>query len=304
MKITETIFRRYWYITLLLFWTIYTAFTVIMDAALRIDFVIILVLVVILSFLNEKTRLFLKISTPFILAFFLYDVMRYLTTSLRGEINVAEPYLIEKALFGIQTDSGILTPNEYFIQNNSTFFDLYFGFVYIAYFLFPILFVMYLFYKKDINRCLIVTWGFLLVNAIGYITYFIYPAAPPWYVLHHGFGPADTSIPGNPAEFYRFDQLIGIDVFKSFYTRNSNVFAAIPSLHVTYTFIAFLSSIKKYKANMLLLGLLTISLNFAAVYSNHHYVIDVILGDLYALIVFLGIYIWFRRKHSYNSFKA
>lgn len=126
---------------------------------------------------------------------------------------------------------------------------------------------------------------FLLVNLIGFAIYYIHPAAPPWYVAKYGFDFIQGT-PGDVAGLGRFDQMTGIGIFDGLYARNSNVFAAIPSLHSSYMLIAFIYSLKARCANWtrVLFAFITIGIWFTAVYSSHHYLIDVMLGIATAIV--------------------
>ena len=125
---------------------------------------------------------------------------------------------------------------------------------------------------------------FLLVNLIGFVGYYVYPAAPPWYAMDYGFEPVlDT--PGNMAGLARFDQLIGFPLFDSIYGRNANVFAAVPSLHSAYLAVVLFYALKK-RCNWIIVAtviVFMVGIWFTAVYTSHHYIIDVLLGILCAL---------------------
>ena len=88
------------------------------------------------------------------------------------------------------------------------------------------------------------------------------------------------------------DSLLNIDLFHRIYTRNSNVFAAMPSLHSAYPLVAFFYTLKTgRKWLMILFGTVCIGIWLSAIYTNHHYVMDVIAGILVALI---GCFSWER----------
>ena len=77
--------------------------------------------------------------------------------------------------------------------------------------------------------------------------------------------------------------------FQAIYSRSSNVFGALPSLHAAYPFLVWITSLKVFpRAHWLFLGLSLLT-GFAAVYLCHHYVIDVLLGLAYATIAYFGI---------------
>ncbi len=94
----------------------------------------------------------------------------------------------------------------------------------------------------------------------------------------------NLSIPGNAAQLVRFDHIIGFPIFENMYNKNSNVFAAIPSLHSAYPVILLYYGIKKkYKWLSIIFFIDVLGIWFAAVYSMHHYIIDVLLGGFCAI---------------------
>lgn len=221
----------------------------------------------------------------FIIYWIIYDSMRVFPNYLFNSVRIMEPYTIEKTLFGITSSQGILSPNEYFASNSSSFLDVLSGFFYINWVPIPLLFALYLFFK---NKTLLVHFfgAFLIVNLIGFVFYYIYPAAPPWYLEKYG-----TEIiyntPGSAAGLSRFDEFFNINLFHSLYEKNSNVFAAMPSLHAAYPIIVLMYGIRqKLRIGIIIFALFLIGIWFSAVYSGHHYVIDLLAG---ALCAFLGI---------------
>ncbi len=147
----------------------------------------------------------------------------------------------------------------------------------------PIGFGLYL-YITDKELFVKYSLAFLFVNIIGFIIYYIYPAAPPWYVQDYGFN-LHIGIDGSRAGLERFDKLIGLPVFKAIYNKNANVLAAMPSLHSAYPVIVLFYAFKK-GVNLItkfLLVLFLLGIWFSAVYSSQHYIIDVIAGFLVAV---------------------
>ena len=131
---------------------------------------------------------------------------------------------------------------------------------------------------------------FLFVNLIGFAGYYIHPAAPPWYAINYGFEPI-LNTPGNVAGLGRFDELTGLTIFNSIYGRNANVFAAVPSLHAAYMVVAVCYAImnKCNKFIIALFSVIMVGIWWTAIYSSHHYIIDVLLGiscSLLGIILF------------------
>lgn len=251
---------------------------------LRPEHILIVILFIFLFFIGEKPRKLAVGLIPFIIFGISYDWMRIFPNYMVNPIDIADLYNSEKNLFGINDNGKILIPCEYFAIHNNPILDLLSGIFYLSWVPVPVAFGIYLYLKNDMNIFLRFSLVFLLVNLIGFTCYYIHPAAPPWYAMNFGFEPIlDT--PGNMAGLSRFDQLTGIPIFNSIYGRNANVFAAVPSLHSAYLLVVLLYAIKR-KCNFVALTAITIfmfGIWFTAVYTAHHYIIDVILGILCAL---------------------
>jgi len=245
--------------------------------------------ITVLFFVADTTRK-IVLGFGFILIYwFIFDSIRLIPNyEINPPLNIAEPYLAEKAWFGISTAEGVLTPNEYIDRNyTNTFFDIYTAIIYISWIPIPLIFSFYLFFSKQRVKMVNYLFGFLMVSQLGLIFQFIYPAAPPWYVQKYGFE-ENLNIPGNPGRLIEFDKYFGTHLFEGMYALNANVFAAIPSLHCAFPIILIFFSYKyKFKAWLTLGVILMISTWFSAVYTYHHYIIDVICGVATALLTVL-----------------
>jgi membrane-associated phospholipid phosphatase len=206
-----------------------------------------------------------------------------------NDVHIESLYYAEKRWFGINLPGRVLTPNEYFALHSSTFLDVLSGLFYLCWVPVPLLFATYLFFTKRRNEFMQFALTFLFVNLIGFIGYYIYPAAPPWYVQQYGFN-FNPHTPGNTAGLQRFDDYFNSPIFSSLYSKSSNVFAAMPSLHSAYPLIVLYYGLKtKLGIINIFFALVVAGIWFAAVYSSHHYILDVIAGVFCAVI---GIYIF------------
>jgi len=110
---------------------------------------------------------------------------------------------------------------------------------------------------------------------------------PPWYIELYGFN-MNIKTPGSPAGFQNFDHLTGIKLFSSMYSKNANIFAALPSLHAAYPVITVLyGSLSKKLWLHIGFVLFTLCVWFSAVYSRHHYVLDVLAGGTCAVTAYM-----------------
>lgn len=248
------------------------------------------ILVTALFCLHPQTKKLVIALMPFVVFAVSYDWMNICPNYKVNPIDVQGLYEAEKSLFGISTASGVLTPNEYFNIHNCSFMDFWAGVFYLCWVPVPILFGLSLYFTKQRAVYLRFALVFLFVNLIGFCGYYIHPAAPPWYVMKYGFEPI-LNTPGDVAGLGRFDAMTGLGIFDFLYSRNSNVFAAVPSLHSAYMVIAFYYSLKAKYPNWLrfIFGVIMFGIWFTAIYSAHHYVIDAILGAGCAV---LGIFLF------------
>lgn len=229
-------------------------------------------------FLSDATRRFILGFTVFIVFWVLFDSMKLFPNYRYNTVHIESLYHLEKSLFGIKNaDGAILTPNEYAYLHRNTFLDILAGCCYLCWIPLPLAFAGYLFYK-DKEAFFQFALSFLIVNLIGFVVYYACPAAPPWYVQYHGFD-FNAHTPGNTAGLGRWDAYFHAHVFAGLYAKSSNVFAAMPSLHAAYPLIVLYYGIKfrLRRINLLFAGIM-VGIWFAAVYTSHHYVLDVLAG--------------------------
>ena len=236
----------------------------------------------------KPTRKFALALTPWLVFACSYDGMRLLPNYEVNPIDTRGIYEAEKSLFGIGTAAGTLIPGEWFNLHNCAFADFMAGFFYLCWVPVPLGFAIYLYLKGKREMYLRFSLAFLFVNLVGFVGYYIHPAAPPWYVIEHGFAPV-LNTPGSVAGLGRFDSLVGAPVFHSIYCNNSNVFAAVPSLHAAYMLVATIYAVIS-RQNKLCIGIfafICMGIWWTAVYSTHHYIIDVLLGILTTIVALL-----------------
>jgi hypothetical protein len=231
----------------------------------------------VLFYLSGPTRRFILGFTVFIVFWVIFDFMKAFPNYRYNTVHIGSLYNAEKSLFGIHTDGGVLTPNEYWRVHQHTFLDIMAGCFYLCWMPLPLGFAGYLFYKNK-KAFFQFALSFLVVNLVGFVVYYCYPAAPPWYVEHYGFV-FNAHTPGNTAGLGRFDQYFHVSVFAGLYAKSSNVFAAMPSLHAAYPLTVLFYGLKyRLKWANVFFALVMVGIWFAAVYSSHHYVLDVVAG--------------------------
>jgi membrane-associated phospholipid phosphatase len=226
---------------------------------------------------SSVTRKFILGFSIFIVYWIIFDYMKAFPNYEFNNVHIKSLHDAEVNLFGISTNHVLETPSEYWFHNHTPFLDVIAGFFYISWVPLPLTFAVFLF-TKNREQFLKFSLTFLLVNVIGFIIYYLYPAAPPWYPIQFGFDFVPNT-PGNTAGLIRFDQFFGVHIFESIYAKSSNVFAAMPSLHSSYPLIGLYFAAKnKFIFPSILFFITMIGIWFSAVYTGHHYVLDVLAG--------------------------
>jgi hypothetical protein len=237
----------------------------------------------IMFYLSVPTRKFVLGFSIFIFYWVIFDYMKAIPNYNYNTVHIADLYNFEKHIFGINLNGKILTPNEYLKAKSTTFLNIVTGLFYLCWIPVPVSFATYLFFKNK-RQFLYFLLTFLLVNLLGFIIYYLYPAAPPWYVQEHGFTFHPMTM-GSTGGLSKFDNYFHINLFKSIYAKGSNVFAAMPSLHSAYPVIVvyygFKNRLKWVNAFFIIVML---GIWFTAIYASHHYVLDVIAGIITAAI--------------------
>ncbi len=265
-----------------------------------------LVLVVLVNgcyFASGLTRRLIAGFSIFLVYWVLYDYLRLFPNYAFRAVDVASLYSTEKSLFGITSHGRLLTPNEFWLLHRSALLDVLSGFFYLCWVPVPILFAGYLFFT---NRRLFLEFAltFLLVNLLGFTIYYLHPAAPPWYVQQHGLRFQPLTV-GSTAGLASFDKYFGVSLFQSLYAKNSNVFAAMPSLHSAYPVVVVFYALKGRLgwANLFFLTVM-LGIWFAAVYNSHHYVLDILAGIATALTGIFIIQLLLAKSTIFQRFMA
>ncbi len=221
------------------------------------------------------------LGAPLLIMLAVYDAQRYWIEALRGPIHVAEPRAWELAWFGVTTTAGRVTPAQWWQTHTHVGLDAICGAAYLLFVPVFLALVAWWRFRERRAEAQQVMWAMLWLNLAGYATYVIYPAAPPWYADHYGLGPAVLTAPPEAAGAARFDALFGVSWFAHYYSRSANVFGAIPSLHVGQTFLAVLFAWRYGSLRAIATAFWAVVL-FGSVYLNHHYLVDGIVGMVFA----------------------
>ncbi len=120
--------------------------------------------------------------------------------------------------------------------------------------------------------------GLLFLSYAGFVTYVLFPAAPPWWASERGYLIGLESV--------ALDRFILADFAAS---QAPNPVAAVPSLHCAYPLYCFLFLHPVWGRRALWLALLAGGIVFSVVYLGHHYLIDAWIGFAYSLVAWVFV---------------
>ena len=254
-----------------------------------------------LYYASRATRRFIVGFSVFIIYWIIFDYMKAFPNYRYNAVHIGSLYNFDKKLFGIYSGGQLLSVNEFLLAHQSAWMDVAAGLFYLCWVPVPLAFAGWLFYK-DRKQFVYFSSTFLLVNLIGFAFYYIYPAAPPWYVQQYGFA-FRAGTPGNTAGLSRFDAFFHTSIFKGLYAKSSNVFAAMPSLHSAYPVITLYYAIKsRMKMAGILFGIVMLGIWTSAVYTSHHYVSDVMAGIICAIGTIIIFNAFVVNRKWFNSY--
>ena len=258
---------------------------------LRWDHVAISALVAVLAYTSAATkRLFVGLLPCALVALF-YDAMRFVKNVGLDEstVHVCDLRAAELRWFGTSDGAARVTWHDFFQAHPSTALDAFFAVPYGTFLIVVVAYAIFL-YRRQFEAFERFTWGFFALNIVGFLTYHLYPAAPPWYYHQHGCAVDLAAAASAGPNLTRVDELLGFRYFGGFYSRSSDVFGAVPSLHIAYPLLMVIEGWRIHRTlGRSLLFLFFVWMCCAAVYLDHHWIIDIVAGAAYAIVTALAI---------------
>jgi hypothetical protein len=257
----------------------------------RWEYVAYVVVVPTLALASARTRTLLIGLYPMALLGFLYDAMRFVKNVGLSEasVHVCDLRDAEIRWFGVRVDGAVVTVHDVLQRHATPWLDAVAAVPYGTFLFAAIGFAVFLARRGDapFRRF---TWTFLALNLLGFATYHLYPAAPPWYFHAHGCAVDLAARASEGPNLARVDAMLGISYFRAFYGRSNDVFGAVPSLHVAYPVLMLREGWRWMKwPGRAAWSAYASLMCFAAVYLDHHWILDVLLGLAYALVAYAAV---------------
>lgn len=220
----------------------------------------------------------LKKLGPFVALLLVYESFRGMVPKLNTRVNFMWMPEVDLAMFGRLPTA---TLQSWLWKGSAQWYDFVFYLVYMLHFVLPIGLIL-LVWKKQASYYWTVITAYLTLTFSGFITYLLFPAAPPWMASEKGLIEPITRVSSSVFA------ALGITDFPSLYNKMSpNPVAAVPSLHSAYATLFSLFIFKLFGKKWGFVSLVYPALiYFGTVYMGEHYAIDAILGIIYAGFAF------------------
>jgi len=156
---------------------------------------------------------------------------------------------------------------------------------------------------------------FIAAAVLGFATYIVYPAVPPWMAAQfatHCVGNLNCfKLPGNPHPAIPWVYNVWSHAMKEWISPSAgnagfgpltfgyDQVGAMPSEHIMYPTLVFLFFRKQFGRIGYLMLPYTLLVTFAVVYMGQHYLIDAVMGVVYAVTVYTGVMIVAPRVAAY-----
>ena len=265
------------------FTTAYVAALIVLGGQLRPEHWILAVIVPILGYAGARGARFLRDVFPWLFVIVSYDTVRYARAAWLHADSVLGCGLRAAELRFFSVAPGV-TIQDWFVAHHRLGADLFFAVPYGVFAYFALIYASYL-YVVDRPRMRRFLWAFAIANVMSYAMWLLVPAAPPWYIRTHGCAIDLSAVPSEGAALARADAALGMTYFHSFYSRASSVFGAMPSMHCAYPMLGLLTAWRHsgWKTRPLHI-FYALWMASAAMYLDHHWVLDVLGGWLVAIV--------------------
>ena len=154
---------------------------------------------------------------------------------------------------------------------------------YVSYFLAtPFLLVTFWWFRPAWFRQFAV--ALIALALVSCLTFIVYPSEPPWLAARDGHVPPVHQLIGT---LNLHVPLLRLDPLWERGTGYANIVAALPSLHAAQTLLITLFLVRRLRTPWRhLLWLYPIVMAFALVYTGEHYVVDILFGWTYCVVVY------------------
>lgn len=220
---------------------------------------------------KEMLRRFL----PFLGLLLAYESLRGLAPLINAKVNYLFMPWADRLMAGGALPTKVL--QDWFWSGTVRWYDFAYYLMYMLHFVFPFALAVVV-WKTRVQEYWRVVTAYVVVSFAGFATFVAFPAAPPWMASEKGLIEPIERVSSH------IWYALGVHDFPSVYNKiTPNTVAAVPSLHAAYAtlFAMFVTQLWRSRWRYVA-WVYPVTIYVGTVYSGEHYVIDELLGALYA----------------------
>jgi hypothetical protein len=220
----------------------------------------------------------LKHLLPFVAVILVYESFRGAANKLNSHVNYTLAPAIDKIMFG---NLPTVYLQKWLWHGHVQWYDFVFYLAYMLHFIIPIGMALLIWKTREKHYWRVVS-TYVVTAFAAFITFFLFPAAPPWMAAQDNIIQPITRI--SSEVWYA----LGLQDFPSVYNHISpNPVAAIPSLHAAWATLFVIFIYKLYGRRWAFLaGIYPFLIYVGTVYQGEHYAFDELAGIVYAFAAY------------------
>jgi len=221
----------------------------------------------------------LKRLGPFVALLLVYESFRGIAHNLNDHVHYALAPHFDRFIFGSLPTR---TLQNWLWKGHTSWYDVVFYIPYMLFFVIPLGLAILVWKTKDRYYWRVVT-TYLVVFFGAFLTFLLYPAAPPWLAAQNHY--IEPIVRVSSSVWYS----LGIHNFPSVYNHIApNPVAAVPSLHAACATLLTIFAFKLYGRRWgLVSAIYPILIYIGVVYEGEHYAFDVLASIIYAVAGYL-----------------
>lgn len=246
-----------------------------------------------------KGKKFVRDWTPFVLVLLGYEYLRGAVPAIvKFPVHSTDLIRWEQSLFGsIPT---IVLQKSWLHPPSLSWYDLVFALSYMSYFIIPLVLAFFAWLKIP-RMFRFFAIGYIVLHFLAFVTWVFFPAMPPWMAAEKGLLPPIQRV------LYLATAKLTISAggFPTLYHFiAANPVAAVPSLHAALpTLMLMVAIFFRRKILTMLCLVYAFVVWIGIIYLGEHYIVDAIIGIIYAIISFLVV-VWFSKQRDYLLYKT
>jgi hypothetical protein len=217
---------------------------------------------------------------PMVVVLFAYDAIHNQLGAFLPPAHTWTQIRVDEALFGTPIPA-VALQRAYYFTTHPHWWDFAALAVYTHHFIAVTVIAMVLWARSRAQYLRFMTW-FVGLTTLGFVTYVLYPAVPPWLASQRG----------DLAQTHRIVRelwdYLGCHAIAAQFSGASvvvNDVAAIPSLHAAYPLMLTICFWRTSgPSTRAILAIYPIAMAVVLVYTAEHYVFDILLGWLYVVV--------------------